>query len=53
MRSICFIDHEEAIKKIVDAMREQVAGLLTEIGYLAVEPVTQPYFETFTNEKGY
>jgi epoxyqueuosine reductase len=36
-----------------DVMRKHVAGLLTEMGYLAVAPVIQPYFKMETGEKGY
>ena len=39
-------------EKFNDAMREHVAKLLTEMGYLAVAPMLQPYYKTDTNEKG-
>ena len=48
-------------EKFNDAMREHVVKLLTEMGYLAVAPMLQPYFEApilqpdfkyKTNEKG-
>ena len=35
-----------------DALREYVVRLLTEMGYLAVAPVVQPFFKVSANEKG-
>ena len=35
-----------------DALREYVVRLLTEMGYLAVAPVMQPFFKVSANEKG-
>jgi len=42
-------------EKFNDAMRGHVVKLLTEMGYLAVAPVLQPYFKKweYTKEKGY
>jgi len=43
-------------EKFNDAMREHVVELLTEMGYLAVAPVLQPYFKieyAHISEKGY
>ncbi len=42
-------------EKFNDALREHVVELLTKMGYLAVAPVTQPYFKKVyapANEKG-
>ena len=39
-------------EKFNEALRQQVVELLTEMGYLAVAPVLQPYFKTKANEKG-
>lgn len=39
-------------EKLNDAMREHVVKLLTEMGYLAVAPMLQPYYKTDTNERG-
>ncbi len=35
-----------------DALRKHVAGLLSEMGYLAVAPAIQPYLKMASNEKG-
>ncbi len=35
-----------------NTMRKHVVELLTEMGYLAVAPMSQPYFKTNSNEKG-
>ncbi len=35
-----------------DEMRRHVPEILTDRGYLAVAPMLQPYFKTFSNEKG-
>ncbi len=35
-----------------DTLRKHLVELLTGIGYLAVAPVSQPYFKTERNEKG-
>jgi len=35
-----------------EKLRTYVAELLTDMGYMAVAPFLQPYFERFTNEKG-
>ena len=35
------------------ALREHITEFLIQMGYLAVAPVTQPYFKMVTNEKGY
>ena len=42
-------------EQFIDAMREHVVKVLTEMGYLAVAPVLQPYFKKweYTKEKGY
>ncbi len=42
-------------EKFNDALREHVVKLLTEMGYLAVAPVLQPYFKILksTKERGY
>ena len=39
-------------EKFNEALREHVVGILTEMGYLAVAPMLQPYFSVDTNEKG-
>jgi len=39
-------------EKFNEKLRAHVAELLTHMGYLAVVPFLQPYFEVFTNEKG-
>lgn len=39
-------------EKFNEALREHVVELLTELGYLAVAPFSQPYFKVDTNEKG-
>ncbi len=39
-------------EKLNDAMREHVAKLLIEMGYLAVAPMLQPYFKVDINDKG-
>ncbi len=39
-------------EKFNQALREHVVKLITEMGYLAVAPASQPYFEELTNEKG-
>ncbi len=39
-------------EKFNDALRKHAVKLLTEMGYLAVAPVAEPYFKTMTNEKG-
>ncbi|MFC1897748.1 epoxyqueuosine reductase [Chloroflexota bacterium] len=33
-------------------LRTHIVEVLTEVGYLAVVPFLQPYFQTYTNEKG-
>ncbi len=38
--------------KFCEALQEHVVELLTEMGYLAVAPMLQPYFKTYTNERG-
>ena len=35
-----------------EGLRRHVAGLLTDLGYMAAAPMLQPYFEVSTNEKG-
>ncbi len=42
-------------EKFNDAMGEHMVKLLTEMGYLAVAPVSQPYFKRreYSEEKGY
>ncbi|MDD5191152.1 MAG: hypothetical protein PHE50_08945 [Dehalococcoidales bacterium] len=35
-----------------DALRTHVVNILHEKGYMATAPAIQPYFKTFTNEKG-
>jgi hypothetical protein len=39
-------------EKFNEALREHMVEILTELGYLAVAPAIQPYFERNTNEKG-
>ena len=39
-------------EKFNEALREHMVKALTELGYLAVAPFPQPYFRTYTNEKG-
>ncbi len=39
-------------EKFNEKLREHVAELLSSMGYLAVAPFSQPYFEIFNNEKG-
>jgi len=39
-------------EKFNDALREYTVEFLTEMGYLAAAPMSQPYFESYTNEKG-
>ena len=39
-------------EKFNGILRAHVVGLLTDMGYLAVAPMSQPYFKTFRNEKG-
>ena len=39
-------------EKFNEKLRAYVAELLTSMGYLAVAPFLQPYFEIFNNEKG-
>ena len=39
-------------EKFNETLRGHMVELLTGMGYLAVAPVLQPYFETHTNEKG-
>jgi len=39
-------------EKFNGALRAHVVELLTEMGYLAVVPILQPYFKRYTNEKG-
>ncbi len=39
-------------EKFNEALREHMAEILTELGYLAVAPFLQPYFKVDTNEKG-
>ena len=39
-------------EKFNDTLRKHVVEILTEMGYLTVAPVLQPYFEWFSNEKG-
>ena len=39
-------------EKFNDALREYTVEFLTEMGYLAAAPMLQPYFKTYTNEKG-
>ncbi len=39
-------------EKFNEALREHMVELLTELGYLAVAPMSQPYFKVDTNEKG-
>ena len=39
-------------EKFNDAMRQHLIDILTGMGYLAVAPVLQPYFKTYSNEKG-
>ena len=40
------------VEKFNDALRRRLVEILTEMGYLAVAPMLQPYFKTETNEKG-
>ena len=39
-------------EKLNEKLRAYVVELLTNMGYLAVAPVLQPYFKVYTNEKG-
>ncbi|MFC1942738.1 hypothetical protein ACFLWU_05950 [Chloroflexota bacterium] len=39
-------------EKLNEKLREYVVSLLTGMGYLAAAPFSQPYFQTYTNEKG-
>jgi len=39
-------------EKLNEKLREHVVELLTAMGYLAIAPFSQPYFKTYTNEKG-
>jgi len=39
-------------EKFNEALRKYVVELLTGMGYLAVAPMSQPYFEIYRNEKG-
>ncbi len=39
-------------EKFNDALRRHLVEILTEMGYLAVAPILQPYFNRYTNEKG-
>ena len=39
-------------EKFNDALRAHIVEFLTNNGYLAVEPVNQPYFQQYQNEKG-
>ena len=39
-------------EKFNEALREYVVEVLTELGYLAVAPFSQPYFKVDRNEKG-
>ncbi len=39
-------------EKFNDKLREYVVELLTDMGYMAVAPVLQPYFKVDSNEKG-
>ena len=39
-------------EKFNDALRRYLVEILTEVEYLAVAPVLQPYFKTDANEKG-
>ena len=39
-------------EKFNGKLREHVVELLTTMGYLAVAPFSQPYFEIYSNEKG-
>jgi len=39
-------------EKFNEELRAHVAGLLTDMGYLAVAPMLQPYFRVYANEKG-
>jgi epoxyqueuosine reductase QueG len=39
-------------EKFNEKLRTHVAGLLTDMGYLAAAPMLQPYFKVYTNEKG-
>ncbi len=39
-------------EKLNDALRKHLVEILTEMDYLAVAPVLQPYFKTDTNERG-
>lgn len=39
-------------EKFNEALREHVVEILTGMGYLAVAPVSQPYFRVDANEKG-
>jgi len=39
-------------EKFNEKLRERMVELLTTMGYLAVAPFLQPYFEVFNNEKG-
>ncbi len=39
-------------EKFNDALREHMVEILTELGYLAAAPMSQPYFMVDTNEKG-
>lgn len=39
-------------EKFNEELRAYVAKLLSDIGYLAAAPMLQPYFKTYSNEKG-
>jgi len=39
-------------EKFNEALRQHMVQVLTQLGYLAVAPMMQPYFKEFTNEKG-
>ena len=39
-------------EKFNEKLRAHVVALLTGMGYLAAAPFSQPYFKTYTNEKG-
>jgi len=40
-------------EKFNDAMRQHMVEVLSDMGYMAVAPVVQPYFRMGSNEKGY
>ena len=39
-------------EKVNEKLRAYIVALLTGMGYLTIAPFSQPYFKTYTNEKG-